>query len=223
MLTHPRIKGAAAGAVVVALVGVGQVALPAAASAGVTPAAVRAYGQSPQINVSVNPGSGSLTVTVAGEGTVTLFIAGRSLTQTLVNGQATFGFPADLPLGRYPFRVSYNGPGSTSSVLSDTLFVTRYGTVIGISAYRALLRANAAGPNRPGTSGADSDSSFGSGSGSEDSFGSGSVSDDSRSGGQGMLPATGASTQTELLGVLGLGLLTAGGASIVIARRRARI
>lgn len=47
--------------------------------------------------------------------------------------------------------------------------------------------------------------------------------DASRGVGSGTLADTGASTQTELLALVGLGLLGAGGTSIVVARRRSRV
>lgn len=209
-ITAPS-KGIAASAVVAGLV-IAVPLMPAAATAATyTPSAVRAYGAPPVVNVSVNQGGNSITVNVGGNasGTVTVTIGGRDFTRSLVNGRATFGFPANLPLGRYSFRVRYNGPGGTTSVFTSTLFVTRFGTVVGVQAYRALLRAHGVGANRAGVSGAESGMSLSNGS--------------SSSGGQSGLAPTGTSTQTELLGLLGLGLLTAGGSSIVVARRRARV
>jgi LPXTG-motif cell wall-anchored protein len=216
MLVHPRLKSLASGVVVLGLVGVAQAAIPATADAATAvPSVVRAYGGPPPIQAVVNSGGRAATIDFGtGNGRATVTVGGRRFFARVVNGVMTFRFPANLPLGSYPFTARFNGRTFTS-----TLYVTRFGTVIGIEAYRALMRKNGVGTNRGGVAGTESESgsnSLGSaGTGGSDSNGSGS--------GSGSLANTGATTQTELLGLLGLGLLAAGGSSIVIARRRARI
>ena len=216
MLAHPRLKSIASGVVVLGLVGVAQAAIPATATAATPmPSVARAYGAPPTITIVINAGGNTITITVGGNanGTVTITISGRRFTVRVVNGVANFRFPANLPLGSYPFSIRFNG--AAGGVFTDTLFVTRFGNAVGVEAYRALLRAHGVGVNRGGVSDSDSESAGGAGS-SGNGSGTGSGSSSS-------LADTGASTQTELLGLLGVGLLVAGGSSIVIARRRVRV
>jgi LPXTG-motif cell wall-anchored protein len=227
MLAHPRLKSLASGVVVLGLVGVAQAAIPATANATTPlPSVARAYGAPPTVTIVINAGGNTITITVGGNanGSATVTISGRNFTVQVVNGVANFRFPANLPIGSYPFSVRFNGPGGVATVTTQTLFVTRFGNAVGVEAYRALLRAHGVGVNRGGNgvSGLDSGSAGATGTGTGSS-GSGTGSASGSGSSSGSLANTGASTQTELLGLLGVGLLVAGGSSIVIARRRVRV
>ena len=209
MLAHPRLKSLASGVVVLGLVGVTQAAIPAIANATTPlPSVARAYGAPPTITIVINAGGNTITITVGGNanGSATVTISGRNFTVQVVNGVANFRFPANLPIGSYPFSVRFNGPGGVATVTTQTLFVTRFGNAVGVEAYRALLRAHGVGVNRGGNgvSGLDSGSAGATGTGSSGS-GTGSASGSGGSS-SGSLANTGdEETDTEQAEQLGLG------------------
>lgn len=184
------------------LLAVMQLFVPSAANAA-------EYG-APVPTQTVISGQGRVaTVTVSADagtptGTVTLTVAGRTYTLTLKGGKASQQLPVNLERGNYVVTARY--PGNDNGQVeylpssdTETYYVRPYGQVLGVEAYRALQAAH--GANRSGVSGVD-------------------TVNDAQVGG---LAATGTSTQTELLGLLGLGLVAAGGASIAVARRRSKV
>ena len=123
-------------------------------------------------------------------GTVTFSYANVTKTDTVEGGEASVTFQARR--GRIPVRATYSGvcPGSAVEVLGSSS--DRAPVVAGVSASAGGGIGGVAGGG--GVAGA-----------------SGSV---------GGLAGTGLDTQTELFGVLGVGMLTVGGLSLMVHRRR---
>jgi LPXTG-motif cell wall-anchored protein len=127
----------------------------------------------------------------AGSGSVTFRYGGASQTVTLSDGSATADFTARR--GRVPVSATFSGECLEGSAANGTSR-DRQPVVAGVSATAGGGNGN--GGNVGGVSGSGGDTGIGG------------------------LAATGLDTQTELYGVLGLGLLTVGGLTLVVRRRR---
>lgn len=183
---------------------------PAGAATSVTidfSDAVVRRGQPLSITVTVTSGAGTP------QGTLTVQVVGvRSFTKVLVNGTATQALPTDLRPGTYKVVATYNGTTGGAARVAPRI-VTEAAPAAAIAqaapeagfqpasatGFYTIQGANAgagddAGDNRPGLGG---------------------VVD-----GDGGLGATGSSADTELLGLVGLGLVAAGAVSLVLYRRR---
>ena len=135
------------------------------------------------------------------QGTVTFKVAGRpSSTVPLWEGTATYQMPTDLKAGRtYKVTARYNGKGVWKPSM-DTAYVTVTDddTVAGEEG----SRDGEGSANRPGTGG------DGEIQGVDESAGA--------------LPSVGSEENTLLYTLLGLGLLGAGGFTLLMLRRRAQ-
>ncbi len=130
----------------------------------------------------------------AGSGTVTFKYRSSTKTVALSGGQASAGFTAQK--GRSPVIATFSGECLAGSVANGTS-ADRAPVVAGVS-------ATAGGGNGNGGNGGNVAGVSGSGGNS----------------GIAGLAATGLDTQTELYGLLGLGLVTVGGLTLVVRRRR---
>ncbi len=130
----------------------------------------------------------------AGSGSVTFRYGGTTKTVALDGGSASFDFVAKR--GRIPISATFSGECLAGSVANGTS-ADRAPVVAGVS-------ATAGGGNGNGGNGGNVAGVSGSGGNS----------------GIAGLAATGLDTQTELYGLLGLGLVTVGGLTLVVRRRR---
>lgn len=211
MTNNSLTKRLSAAVAVLGMVGVAQLAAPSAANAA-PPSDCPAYAvqTTTQTSVSISPDNLSVgqlftataTVTAAGApvtgGTVTFSYAGSSTTKTVVAGQASASFTAKR--GRIPLLVSFHGQCLAGAAAIGTSS-GRYPIVAGVSA-----------------------STGGGGNGSGNGSGSGNIAGVSGSTGGGStiggLAATGMDSQTELYALLGVGMVTVGGLTLVVRRRR---
>jgi hypothetical protein len=129
-----------------------------------------------------------------GSGTVTFGYAGASSTASLSGGVASTTFQAEE--GRLPVTAAYSGSCQTG------------GVALGTSGGRAPLVAGVSATRGDGNGG-------GNGGGSSVAGVSGT-----RASGVAGLAGTGLNAQTELYGVLGLGLVAVGGLTLLVHRRR---
>ena len=125
-----------------------------------------------------------------GSGTVTFSYAGGSSTASLSDGVASTTFTAQK--GRLPVTATYSGSCQTGGVALGTSD-SRSPVVAGVSATRG--GGDGSGSTVAGVSG-------------------------TRTSGAAGLAGTGLDAQTELYGVLGLGLVTVGGLTLLVHRRR---
>ena len=134
------------------------------------------------------------------QGTVTFKVAGHpSSTVPLVNGTATYEMPTDLKAGKtYKVTARYNEQGVWKPS-SDSAYVTVTDDTV---AGEEGSRDGEGGANRPGTGG------DGEIQGVDESAGA--------------LPSVGSEENTLLYTLLGLGLLGAGAATLLMLRRRAQ-
>ena len=202
MLSTTSIKRFAAALFVGGALAVSPVMMPAASAAPNCPAYAGTISTTTTVTVSpTNPAQGSsftATATVTNDstgapvsgGTVEFKYKNQRATVAVTGGEASTTFTAGP--GRGQVKATYSGVcvGGVAAVDSSS-----DGFVLGVEA----SSGNGNGNGRSGTNLA------GVGAGS---------------GGSGGLAATGVDTQTELLGAVGLGLLTVGGLSLVVHRRR---
>ena len=203
MLSTTSIKRFAAALFVGGALAVSPVMMPAASAAPNCPSYPGTITTTTTVTVSPSdPAQGSsftATATVTNDstgapvsgGTVDFKYKNQRATVAVAGGQASTTFTAGP--GRGQVKASYSGVcvGGVAAVDSSS-----DGFVLGTEA----SSGNGNGNGRSGTNLA----GVGAGSG----------------GGSGGLAATGVDTQTELLGAVGLGLLTVGGLSLVVHRRR---
>lgn len=204
MLTQ-SIKRITAAGFAGSLLAIAPVALPAADAAPATGCRQYAVQSTTTTTLSVSPAgpynvgqsfTATATVTIDGTGQpaqggeVVFKYGSASKTQTVAGGSASASFTAKR--GRTPISATFSGECLAGSVANGTSS-DRTPIVAGVEASRG---------NGNGNSGA----AGGSGSG-----GGGNVAG---------LAATGVDSQTELFGVLGLGMVTVGGLSLLVRRRR---
>lgn len=137
-------------------------------------------------------------------GTVTFTVDGRSVTKRLSGGRATWVLPRDLEPGTYTVRAHYNGSDRYQES-GDTAQLT--------------VKKQRGNGDVAGEEGFGDQQGDGNGSGGADGANRPGTNSDI-AGVQG-LGDTGADSATTLYGLLGLGLLGAGGALLAL-RRRAR-
>jgi LPXTG-motif cell wall-anchored protein len=203
MLGTTSLKRLAAATLVGGALAVSPVMMPAASAAPSCPAYAGTISTTTTLSVSPsNPAQGSsftATATVTNDSTGAPVSGGtvdfkyknqRANDVAVVGGEASTTFTAGP--GRGQVKASYSGVcvGGVAAVDSSS-----DGFVLGTEASSGGNGNGRAGTNLAGV---------GAGSGS----------------GTGGLAATGVDTQTELLGAVGLGLLTVGGLSLVVHRRR---
>jgi LPXTG-motif cell wall-anchored protein len=132
-------------------------------------------------------------------GTVDFSYAGQTASDAVQNGTATATFTAEQ--GRFTLSAAYTGDclkgGSAIDPSADTQAI-----VAGVEASAGGNGSGNGGAARPGAAIGGVTGSGGSGSST------------------GGLAATGVDTQTELYGLLGLGLVTVGGLTLMVHRRR---
>jgi LPXTG-motif cell wall-anchored protein len=126
-------------------------------------------------------------------GSVTFRYNGTTKTVAVSGGSATFDFTAKR--GRIPISATFSGECLADSVANGTSR-DRQPVVAGVSATAGGGNGNGNGGNVAGVSGSGGNSGIAG------------------------LAATGLDTQTELYGLLGLGLVTVGGLTLVVRRRR---
>lgn len=148
------------------------------------------------------------------QGTVTFRVSGHDpQTVTLVNGKASYDMPTDLKAGRtYTVTATYNG-NKVYKKSSDSENVT------------VEEKGKDEVKGREGERERDGNGNGSAGSGSGDSGSSGEAGDEVKGveaerDASGDLPATGSDENTQLYALGGLALLLAGGASLLIWRRR---
>jgi LPXTG-motif cell wall-anchored protein len=146
--------------------------------------------------------------TATPQGTVTFKVAGhQAKTVRLVGGKASYAMPRDLKAGKtYKVTARYNGKRFWKPS-RDTAYVT--------------VRKQARDEVR-GSEGNRGDESRDGGSGS-DNGGSANRTAPSQGevqGAEGALPSVGADSSTTIIGLLGFGLLAAGGLALIVRRRR---
>lgn len=204
MLTQ-SIKRITAAGFAGSLLAIAPVALPAADAAPATGCRQYAVQSTTTTTLSVSPAgpysvgqtfTATATVTIDGTGQpaqggeVVFKYGSASKTQTVAGGSASASFTAKR--GRTPISATFSGECLAGSVANGTSS-DRTPIVAGVEASRGDGNGNG------GAAG-------GSGSG-----GGGNVAG---------LAATGVDSQTELFGVLGLGMVTVGGLSLLVRRRR---
>lgn len=204
MLTQ-SIKRITAAGFAGSLLAIAPVALPAADAAPATGCRQYAVQSTTTTTLSVSPAgpynvgqsfTATATVTVDGTGQpaqggeVVFKYGSASKTQTVAGGSASASFTAKR--GRTPISATFSGECLAGSVANGTSS-DRTPIVAGVEASRGNGNGNG------GVAGV-------SGSG-----GGGNVAG---------LAATGVDSQTELFGVLGLGMVTVGGLSLLVRRRR---
>jgi LPXTG-motif cell wall-anchored protein len=206
MLTQ-SIKRITAAGFAGSLLAIAPVALPAADAAPATGCRAYAVQSTTTTTLSVSPAgpynvgqtfTATATVTVDGtsqpaqSGEVVFQYGSASKTQTVSGGSASASFTAKR--GRTSISATFSGECLAGSVANGTSS-DRMPIVAGVEA----SRGNGNGNGNSGVAGV-------SGSG-----GGGNVAG---------LAATGVDSQTELFGVLGLGMVTVGGLSLLVRRRR---
>jgi LPXTG-motif cell wall-anchored protein len=132
----------------------------------------------------------------ATNGSVTFRYGGTTKTVALSGGSASFDFTAKR--GRIPISATFSGECLAGSVANGTSR-DRAPVVAGVSATAGGGNGNGNGGNGGNVAG---------------------VSGSGGNSGVAGLAATGLDTQTELYGLLGLGLVTVGGLTLVVRRRR---
>jgi LPXTG-motif cell wall-anchored protein len=209
MLTQ-SIKRITAAGFAGSLLAIAPVALPAADAAPATGCRQYAVQSTTTTTLSVSP-SGPYSVGQAFTATATVTIDGTgapaqggnvvfrygsvSKTVAVSAGSASASFTARR--GRTPISASFSGECLANSVANGTSS-DRMAIVAGVEASR------------------------GNGGGNGNGNGNGGIAGVSGSGGGGVagLAATGVDSQTELFGLLGVGMVTVGGLSLLVHRRR---
>ena len=206
MLTQ-SIKRITAAGFAGSLLAIAPVALPAADAAPATGCRQYAVQSTTTTTLSVSPAgpysvgqafTATATVTVDGTGTpaqggsVVFKYASVTKTVAVSGGQASASFTAKH--GHTPISATFSGECLAGSVANGTSS-DRVAIVAGVEASRGNGNGNGNG-GAAGTSG---------------SGGGGNVAG---------LAATGVDNQTELFGLLGLGMVTVGGLSLIVRRRR---
>ena len=212
MLTQ-SIKRITAAGFAGSLLAIAPVALPAADAAPVQGCKQYAVSSTTTTSLSLSPQgpyvvgqsfTATATVTVDGtgqpaqSGEVVFKYGSTSKTVAVSGGSASASFTAKK--GRTPISATFSGECLANSIANGTSS-DRVAVVAGVEASRGKggLSTNGGNSGNSGVAGV-------SGSG-----GGGNVAG---------LAATGADSQTELFGVLGLGLVTVGGLTLVVRRRR---
>jgi len=198
------------------LLAIAPVALPAADAAPVSGCKQYAVASTTTTTLSLSPQgpysvgqsfTATATVTVDGTGQpaqggeVDFKYASTSKTVAVSGGTASASFTAKK--GRTPISATFSGECLANSVANGTSS-DRVPVVAGVEASRGKGGLSTTG----GTGGNGGDSGI---AGVSASSGGGTVAG---------LAATGADSQTELFGVLGLGLVTVGGLTLLVRRRR---
>jgi LPXTG-motif cell wall-anchored protein len=211
MLTQ-TIKRITAAGFAGSLLAIAPVALPAADAAPVAGCKQYAVASTTTTSLSLSPQgpyavgqsfTATATVTVDGtgqpaqSGNVAFKYGSTSKTVAVSGGTASARFTAKK--GRTPISATFSGECLANSIANGTSS-DRVAVVAGVEASRG--KGGGSGNGDPANSGI---------AGVSGSGGGGNVAG---------LAATGADGQTELFGVLGLGLVTVGGLTLVVRRRR---
>ncbi len=218
MLTQ-TIKRITAAGFAGSLLAIAPVALPAADAAPASGCKQYAVASTTSTTLSLSPQgpyavgqsfTATATVTVDGTGQpaqggeVVFRYGSTSKTVAVSGGTASASFTAKK--GRTPISATFTGECLANSVANGTSS-DRVPVVAGVEASR-------------GKGGLSTTGGSGGSSGNGGNSGVAGVSGSSGGGNVAGLAATGADSQTELFGVLGLGLVTVGGLTLVVRRRR---
>jgi Big-like domain-containing protein len=166
-----------------------------------------------EVEAGIGTPTGTLKVTVEGVATFTRSLGG--------DGQASLKLPTDLPAGTYQVLAEYSGsdgslpPARTAPLVVGERSAAALPGVAAVEAPQGYAPSSARGsytidPSLAANGGSDSGSTGGTSGGSSGSSGSSGLS------------GTGVSLGTEMAGLLGLLLVGAGAATVLVHRRRVR-